>query len=191
MEGGDIIDLKVSLCANTNSSLHFLLMLREIRVSAAPGLSLTNRNLMWAGPRQRLKSGNSSVFICRKKERLVVCVHTCARGVCVWVCVPYAVCQGGLSGTCWCACIVVNNSSKHIKRWQLWCVWQFYSRTRQDLVTHAHRKQTCSATQLSIFVEFSILSPIQIREKQPLPTYPARLASSPSLMLHIWVQALI
>lgn len=51
-------------------------------------------------------------------------VPACA-SVSVWVCVPYAVRKGGLSATYWCACIVVNNSSKRIQRWQLWCVWQF------------------------------------------------------------------
>lgn len=82
------------------------------------------------------KSGNWNVFICRENQ-ICVCVCMCMY-VSVWVCVPYAACQAGLSGTYWCAYAVVNNSSKRVQRWQLWCAWQFYSRTRQDLVTHVH-----------------------------------------------------
>lgn len=47
-----------------------------------------------------------------------VCVFACVC-VSVWLCVPYAVRLGGLSATYWCAYVVVNNSSKHIQRWQL------------------------------------------------------------------------
>lgn len=78
MEGEYSCDFNVTLYTNTTSSLHFLLILCEIRVSAAPGLSLRNRNPMWAGPRQHRKSGNSNVFICRKKSvSLCVCAGVC------------------------------------------------------------------------------------------------------------------
>jgi len=169
-------------------------------VSVTLHLSLIHRYPMWAGP-WRLLASQMFLFSGKASVCARVCAHACVR-VSVWICVPYAVCQGGLSGTYWCAYIVVNNSSKRIQRWQLWCVWQFCSRKRQDLVTHvhmlackhtlSHKTETSSSAELCVFVKFSIFITDSHKKKRVyMHTYEhiARSNSATHTNAHTIVQA--